>query len=53
MNVSLQKIWSKMIEVEKSKYCQMSKIESFKFAENLARLNKDLVEDKTEILVFR
>ena len=46
-------MWSKMTEVEKSKYCQMAKIESFKLAENLARLNKALVEDKNEILVFR
>ena len=40
-----------MTEVEKSKYCRMAK--SFKLAENLARLNKALVEDKNEILVFR
>ena len=45
-------MWSKMTEVEKSKYCQMAKIESFKLAENIARLNKAKVEDKTENLVF-
>ena len=30
----------------------MAKIESFKLAENIARLNKAKVEDKTENLVF-
>ena len=40
-----------MTEVEKSKYCRMAK--SFKLEENLARLNKALVEAKTENLVFR
>merc|ERR1719318_1678570 len=53
VNKLLGKMWSKMTEVEKSKYCQLAKMESFKLAENLASLNKTQDENKTENLVFR
>merc|ERR1719318_1115289 len=53
VNKLLGKMWSKMTEVEKSKYCQLAKMESFKLSETLASLNKTQDENKTENLVFR